>query len=171
MGSGKTTVGQELARQLACTFIDLDRVIEAQQGQSVAQIFAQDGEEGFRQAERAAAAAVLASPAAVCVLATGGGAFPQDAIAALLESHAATTIFLDGPAEELHQRCVDSLDAGLRPLLKDLPSFKKLYAERLPAYGRAQWHVDTSGRTVAEIAAEIAGRVRDAERERQRTRP
>lgn len=170
MGSGKTTVGQELARQLSATFIDLDRVIEKREGQSVTQIFAQQGEASFRAAERAAVMELLASPPAHCVLATGGGAFAQPEIADLLEARGAITIFLDAPAEELHRRCVDSLDAGVRPLLKDLPSFKKLYAERLPAYRQAQWHVDTSGKTIADIATEIARRVGDAEREPQRTR-
>jgi len=168
MGAGKTTVGQALAHQLSGVFIDLDQVIESRLGQSVPQIFAQQGETGFRQAESSALAAVLASLPPVCVLATGGGAFPQPAIAALLETHSATIIFLDAPAEELYRRCVDSLDAGGRPLLKDLSSFKKLYAERLPAYRRAQWHVDTSGKNVADIAAELAVRVRDAQREPQR---
>jgi shikimate kinase len=164
MGSGKTTVGQELARTLGCAFFDLDQEIERRKGQSVAQIFAESGEAGFRNAEREALAAALTSIPDVCVLATGGGAFPQPEIAALLRSHDATIIFLDAPAEELHRRCVDSLDAGIRPLLKDLSSFKKLYAERLTAYRQAHWQVETSGRTVAEIAAEIAGRVRTAER-------
>lgn len=168
MGSGKTTVGQELARQLSATFIDLDRAIERREAQSVAQIFAQQGEDAFRAAERAAVVEILASPPTVCVLATGGGAFPQPEIADLLEVRSAITIFLDAPAEELYRRCVDSLDAGARPLLKDLSSFKKLYAERLPAYRRAQWHVDTSGRTVADIAAALAVRVRDAQRAPQR---
>ncbi|MEO6119934.1 MAG: shikimate kinase, partial [Terriglobales bacterium] len=131
MGSGKTTVGQELARQLPATFLDLDRVIEKREGQSVSHIFARLGEDSFRAAERAAVVELLAGAPANCVLATGGGAFPQAQIADLLEARSAITIFLDAPAEELHRRCVDSLDAGARPLLKDLSSFKKLYAERL----------------------------------------
>lgn len=164
-------MGRELACQLGYAFIDLDRVIEARQGRSIGQIFIEAGEEAFRAAERGAAAEVLNSPSEDCVLAMGGGALAQDEIARLLESRSATTVFLDAPALELYQRCVDSLDAGARPLLKEFASFKKLYADRLPVYRRAHWHVDTSGRTVAEIASEIAGRVRDAQRERQRTNP
>jgi shikimate kinase len=168
MGSGKTQVGEALARELACPFIDLDREIEARERQTIPELFAQRGEAGFRKAERDATLAVLASIPPVAVLALGGGAMAQPEIAAAITSLSVVTIFLDAPAEELHRRCVDSLDAGHRPLLKDLSSFKKLYAERLPVYRQAQWQVDTSGRTVPEIAADIAGRVRDAERERQR---
>ena len=168
MGSGKTTVGQELARHLSAIFIDLDRVIEKREGQTVSELFARLGEASFRQTERAALAELLVSVPPNCVLATGGGAFPQPNIAQRLEARGAVTIFLDAPAEELYRRCVDSLDAGARPLLKDLSSFKKLYAERLPAYRRAQWQVDTSGRSAADIAAALAVRVRDAQRAPQR---
>ncbi|HUS19171.1 MAG TPA: shikimate kinase [Terriglobales bacterium] len=165
MGSGKTSVGQELAQQLGCDFIDLDRMIEARAGKSVAGIFAQQGEEFFRRAEREALAEVLSTRRRPLVLSPGGGAWLQPGIAEQLAKAGAITIFLDAPAEELHQRCVNSLDAGHRPLLKDLSSFKKLYADRLPVYRRSQRRVDTSGRSVRDIATGIAEIIRDEARD------
>lgn len=160
MGAGKTSVGRDAARRLSSRFIDLDAVIEAQAGRSVREIFTADGEAAFRRMEREALHQVLASESEPYVLAVGGGAFVQAEIAGALAD--APTIFLEAPEEELYRRCVDSLDAGVRPRLQDLTSFKKLYAEREPHYRRARWTVNTSGRTVAEVAAEVAGLVRPA---------
>src|SRR5437870_3197782 len=71
MGTGKSEVGQSLARRLGWTFIDTDRRIEARQRATVAQIFARHGEEYFRTVE----ASVVAEAAAPrdAVIATGGG--------------------------------------------------------------------------------------------------
>src|SRR2546430_12701980 len=78
MGTGKSEVGQLLARRLGWTFIDPDRRIEARQRATVAQIFARHGEEYFRTVE----ASVVAEAAARrdAVIATGGGAVlrPED---------------------------------------------------------------------------------------------
>lgn len=161
MGAGKTTVGRELARQFSAKFIDLDAVIEAQAGRTVREIFASEGEPAFRRREREAWREV-ARESEPYVLAVGGGAFAQAEIAAALTD--APTVFLEAPGDELYGRCVDSLDAGVRPLLQDLTSFKKLYAERQPHYRRARWTVTTSGRKAEEVAAEIAGLLRPAAR-------
>jgi shikimate kinase len=168
MGSGKTSVGKELAQELGVTFLDLDRVIESRAGKSIADIFQHEGEDGFRQLERDLLTEALTLPESSLVLAMGGGAFLQPSIAKRLADAGATLVFLDAPPEELHRRCVDSLDAGVRPLLKDLSSFKKLYAERLPVYRQAHRRVDTFGRSVRDIASDIAAGVRDAARNQQR---
>jgi len=163
MGSGKTSVGAELARLLRYGFTDLDRQVETHLGKSVARIFAEDGEQRFRLAEHEMLQATLALPGCR-VIALGGRAYIRPDVVATLSATEATVIFLDAPVEELYRRCVDSLDAGVRPLLKDLTSFKKLYAERRPLYQRSAWHVDTSGRSVGEIATEIAAKVRERTR-------
>src|SRR2546428_10860804 len=71
MGTGKSEVGQLLARRLGWTFIDTDRRIETRQRATVAQIFARHGEEYFRRAETSIVAEVAARRDAV--VATGGG--------------------------------------------------------------------------------------------------
>jgi shikimate kinase len=155
MGSGKTTVGAALARSLRYEFTDLDRVIEARAGRTVAEIFAREGEPAFRRAEVEALRSLLGTKRVPRVIALGGGAFLQPEITGLLQDPSILTIFLDAAPEELYQRCVDSLDAAPRPLLKDLPSFKKLYAARLPFYEKADRRVATGARNVTEVVSAI----------------
>jgi len=104
MGSGKTSVGAELARRLGCEFIDLDRRVEAHFGKTVARIFAEDGEAAFRLAERAALEPLLTSATPERVIALGGGAFVQPEIAERLAAAGDLIILLDAPAEVLQQR-------------------------------------------------------------------
>ena len=72
MGAGKTTFGEEVARRLRRRFVDLDQEIERQTGATIEELFARDGESGFRAIEERIAAAELATgePA---VIALGGG--------------------------------------------------------------------------------------------------
>ena len=65
MGCGKSSVGRLVASRLGCAFTDLDEAVEAAQGRSVARIFAEDGEAGFRAAEVAALRAVIQGEAPV----------------------------------------------------------------------------------------------------------
>ncbi len=71
MGTGKSTVGPALARRLKRPFVDLDAAVEKAAGRSVAELFAREGEAGFRRRERAALA--RASRRAGAVVALGGG--------------------------------------------------------------------------------------------------
>ncbi|MEM9022738.1 MAG: shikimate kinase, partial [Bacteroidota bacterium] len=71
MGSGKTTVGRKLARELSLPFTDLDAAIEVREGRTVTEIFEQSGEAAFRESEARALAKVLESNGQV--LALGGG--------------------------------------------------------------------------------------------------
>src|SRR5512140_3179658 len=73
MGTGKTSVGAELARRRGCAFFDLDAVIVERAGQSVAQIFESSGESGFRQLEAAALADLLGRAPQAAIIALGGG--------------------------------------------------------------------------------------------------
>src|SRR5437763_5605634 len=84
MGSGKTTLGEEVARRIGRKLIDLDRVVENTANQSIAELF-RDGESRFRELE-AVAAGSLASPYPM-VFALGGGAVTTEATRALLRAH------------------------------------------------------------------------------------
>src|SRR5690349_23664009 len=77
MGAGKTTVGQALAARLGWKFADLDRLIEAREGQSIEAIFRSSGEASFRRLEHSLLLQSLNSSAEGVVLALGGGAFAQ----------------------------------------------------------------------------------------------
>lgn len=156
MGSGKTTVGRELATLLDRRFIDLDAEIVSRQGRSIADIFRTEGEPRFREIESESLREALrhASPA---VIALGGGTFVQPTNREILRAHAAVTVHLDGEFELLHARCC--AEGGLRPLMQDAVHFRNLFEERRPLYREAEIVIAIENRTPREIAAEIAAQV------------
>ncbi len=151
MASGKTTVGQELARRLRWDFVDIDARIEFREHQSIDEIFRVRGEREFRQAETAALRDLLTTLATDTVVALGGGAFAPDKNRELLRPW--PSVFLEAPLDELWRR--SSEDKEIRPLRKDREQFARLYAERLPFYRQATLVVETSGKDPASICAEI----------------
>src|SRR5258708_5374045 len=102
MGSGKTTVGSFLARQLAWRFVDLDARIEEASGLRITEIFDRLGEPAFREIEREqleqalGQAAVQSTP---MVLALGGGTYAQPANLELLRASGCAAGWLDCPVE------------------------------------------------------------------------
>jgi shikimate kinase len=157
MGSGKNTVGQELARRRGWDFVDLDARVEAREGQTVPEIFKVRGEPAFRSAETAALRDLTNSLARDSVVALGGGAFIQETNRELLRSSSWPSIFLDAPVSELWQRCLrhEAADGTRRPLRIDIEQFARLHAERLPFYRQASVVVETSGKEPADICQEI----------------
>jgi shikimate kinase len=159
MGAGKTTVGRALARRLGWTFQDLDEIIERSQGASVASIFAEAGETGFRRLEHSALEEILAGkrndPGDNQVVALGGGAYAQADNRQLLERAGATVILLQAPLEELRRRCRQ--DTRVRPLAQNdaEAGFARLFAERQAAYNLARFRVETMDKAVDDVAAEI----------------
>ena len=160
MGAGKTSVGRALGQRLNWIFEDLDDRIQAREGRTVAEIFRDSGESEFRRAEHAALQDVLRELAGggFRIVALGGGAFVQKENAALLKASSVPTVFLEAPLEELWQRCcTQAIAAGTeRPLLRDLKRFRKLYETRHNAYSQASLKIQTGGRAVETIVAEIA---------------
>lgn len=112
-GSGKSTIGNILARRLDLPFVDLDTVITRTAGQTIPEIFACEGEAGFRARETAALKAVIVSPSAVVGL--GGGALLTPGNRAMAEN-AGDILFLDADAATLQARV--SRTPGTRPLLR-----------------------------------------------------
>ncbi len=150
MGSGKSTIGALLARELGWPFIDLDEVIEAGQGLSIVEIFDAAGEPFFRQVEHAALAEV--SKAEPAVVALGGGTFVQQPNLDLILETGGTTVWLDCSLEELRRRCAGMLN---RPLFRDPESFTRLFHQRLPYYQMAEHRVATDGRDLREVVEQI----------------
>jgi len=160
-GSGKTTVGRQLARMLGCEHVDLDEVMEKRAGRSIAEIFSADGEAEFRRLESEALGDVLRSRPGV--LSVGGGAVLDPRNVEALRG-AGTVVWLRAAAETLWERtCGDPATARTRPALTELgglDEIRRLLVEREPLYrslGRVT--VDTANRLPAEIAVEIARRV------------
>lgn len=160
MGAGKTSVGRALAEQLNWTFEDLDDRIQQREGCTIAEIFRDSGEQGFRRAEHAALKQLLQEleGGTARIVALGGGAFVQPDNATLLKAFRAATIFLDAPAKELWQRCCEqAAQAGTeRPLLRDVEQFERLYRQRRTGYRRASLTLQSGGQSVELVAARIA---------------
>ncbi|MGB3256741.1 MAG: shikimate kinase [Ornithinimicrobium sp.] len=154
-GAGKTTIGAELARRLQVEFLDTDAQIEADQGRTISDIFVDDGEQAFRALERAEVLRALSEQAGVISL--GGGAVMTEGVAeALVAVHGTVSvIFLDVGIADAASRV--GFDAS-RPMLVINPraSWNRLMNARRDTYERvASMHVNTAGRSVADIATQI----------------
>lgn len=160
-GAGKTTVGRLLAEQLDRAFIDLDAVVEAAAGMTIAEIFAAEGEPGFRARERAAALQLVPG-GPPRVIATGGGALADPAIRAHLES-VGTIVCLTANVATLAARL---RSAPARPLLPDPTpdALADLLARRRAVYDAIPLQVDTARRTTTAAASHCLalGRLTDA---------
>jgi shikimate kinase len=150
MGSGKTTVGESLARQLHWTLVDMDARIQEETGLSVAEIFRGRGEAFFRDQETRLAVALRDRER--LVVAAGGGAFATPATREALRA-GATTVWLRCDVETILSRV--PLD-GSRPLASSRETILRLLAEREPSYRLADLTVDASGRSPEAVAREIA---------------
>ena len=133
--SGKSTLGPVLADQLGGAFIDADVALETTSGLSIPQIFAREGEAGFREREHAQLAALLAQTDAWSVLATGGGVVERADNRQLLGKSDDLVVYLEAPAETLVARLEH--DDGDRPSLTGMgvaQEVGEILARRAPWY-------------------------------------
>jgi shikimate kinase len=138
-GSGKTTLGKMLANRVAYEYIDLDQLIEQEAGKTIAEIFAQDGEDAFRKSEKAALAKTFQRQR--IIVATGGGT-PcfYDNMEQINANGLA--VFLNIPLAQIANR-IQSQPRGQRPLLPaDSPDelfaqLQSLYKQRVNYYNEA----------------------------------
>jgi shikimate kinase len=154
MGSGKSTVGSQLARQLAWRFVDLDDLIEAASGTRIAEFFERHGEPSFRLLEAAQLRSALGRALELresAVIALGGGTYAQQGAPEFLKTQSVPVIWLDSPIETLLARCMTMTG---RPLFRDESSFRALHAQRIPSYQLADFRVDSS-RDPSVVVAEI----------------
>ncbi len=154
MGSGKTTVGKLLAERVAWNFVDLDGVIEQEEGLSVAEIFARAGEPAFRRREQELLWRILEETprADNRIIALGGGTVAQLGNLEMLQRSGAVSIWLDCPVEELLMRCALVLS---RPLFRDEASFQRLHEERLPYYRQATYRIEAGRGAPIEVVRRI----------------
>jgi len=161
MAAGKTSVGRALASATGRRFIDLDDVI-AQGGIPVATLVARDEPE-FRRREAAALGQVIAAGGDGSVIATGGGAAAYgDNLARMRAAGLVVALGVDVAEAERRARAeLDGRADASRPLLASAASARELAARRAPVYRRAHAVVDTTGRSIAEVA-EAVGAVEQA---------
>ncbi len=157
MGSGKTSVGETLARELGWTFLDLDRQIEAVSGHSIPELFRSAGEDEFRRQERRLLSEALAASSGNRVIALGGGTFAQPGVPEMARRAGAISVFLDAGVDELWERCCADLRA--RPLALDQNQFRQLYGARRRRYMKADLRVSSSGKTVRQVAESVRARL------------
>ncbi len=153
MGAGKSVVGRRLAQQLRCPFYDLDTLIETAAGASIARIFAERGEAGFRQLEREQLQRVVQQPPGV--VATGGGTVLDAGNRALMRQHG-WIFYLQARPETLIQRIRDT---RTRPLLQSAPTplqaLQHIARQREPLYQEADWVVPTDDHTPDGVAEQL----------------
>ena len=140
MGAGKSCIGRRVAQRLSIPFVDADAEVETAAGCSVADIFAQYGEEAFRDGERRVIARLLDGPPAV--LATGGGAFMDEETRKLILD-GSISVWLRADLDTLLER---TAGRSHRPLLNHgdpKETLSKLIDQRYPIYAEANVVVDT----------------------------
>ncbi len=157
-GTGKSHSGRLAASRLAWEFVDTDQLAERRAGKPVPQIFAEDGEEKFRDIESAVLADVAAQGRRV--VSTGGGVPVRPSNRDLMR-RTGLVIRLKASPETVHSRVArgeGSRGRALRPLLGgDAPveRIRQLLAEREPAYAEADLTIDTDGKEPRDVAGEI----------------
>lgn len=164
MACGKTTVGRALAAALDMPFVDTDALIEAETGQTVAQVFAVEGEFGFRRRERE----VVARAASLrnTVVAVGGGTLLDPVNRRILKQSGAL-IGLKATPEVIFQRVWSQenihvarpLFAGVSTREERMARIRALLNERLPGLAECDFVLDTSALSVAECVSAIIGAV------------
>jgi len=160
MASGKSTVGPKAAARLGQPFLDLDRLITAHDGRPIPAIFAEDGEDHFRDLETE----MLHQTAETddLVVALGGGALVDDANRAFARNHG-LVIYLEVSVDTILERVAD--DDTRRPLLQDdagtpLPRaeqrtrIEQMLDERRPTYEAAHRSIDAN-RPVASVVTGV----------------
>jgi len=153
MGAGKSIVGARLARRLGFRFVDVDAVIEADAGRTVAQIFAAEGEEGFRRLEAETVARLLTEEGVV--LAPGGGWAAVPGRLQEVPEGTASVWLRVGPEEAVRRA---STRPGSRPLLDvadPVETARSLIESREAHYRAARFGVDTERLSVEDVTARV----------------
>lgn len=168
-GSGKTTIGDLLAKKLHAEFIDTDEVIVKQTKQEIAVIFAEKGEKYFRSLEEEIIQKVSHHNSFKKVISLGGGVFQNSANRKFISQHG-ISIYLSCSQKELYRRLKNKTD---RPLLQNKSTIIKVTSaelrnkirlmmqKRIINYKKADVTVSTSTKTKREIVNQIQKRLKN----------
>ena len=155
MGAGKTSVSRKLARTCGLAAVDMDTYIERDEGRTVSQIFAEDGEAGFRAIETRVLRRL--SEGNPMLVGCGGGVVTTPENREILKE-GGCVVFLRVTAREAKGRISD---LSTRPLFNQLDDAERRNQERLPLYLEvADIEVDTAGKNVGAIAREVKRELR-----------
>ena len=142
-GSGKSTVGRQLARRISLPFFDSDHVIEQRLGCSIREFFEREGEERFREIEAAVIDELTAGP--TCVLSTGGGSVLRSENRERL-NHRGTVVYLRSTPEEIFRRLRHDRNRPLLQVADPQQRLRDLCAVRDPLYRETAHFVIETGR-------------------------
>ena len=159
MGSGKSTIGREVATRLGWEFVDLDEAVVTDAETDIPSIFEGEGEAGFRRRECTVLSRILerGSASTGLVIALGGGTLTDPESAELVEGRG-TVVYLEVGESEAWIRTRGSD----RPLGQDRGDFARRLIQRRPLYATAaDLTVSTDHQSVEEIADEVVRQVRE----------
>ncbi|WP_101047694.1 shikimate kinase [Macromonas nakdongensis] len=153
-GSGKTTVGRQLARRLQLPFLDSDQRIEERLGCTIREFFAREGEDAFRDVEQTVIDEL--TQGGPCVLSTGGGAVLRPVNRRHLRERT-TVFYLRSAPEDVFRRVRHDRNRPLLQVDDPLQRLRDLYAVRDPLYRETAHFVIETGRpSVATLVNMIA---------------
>lgn len=152
MGTGKSTVGRQVAKQLGFQFLDSDHEIERQQGKPVSAIFAEEGEAAFRTMEREFIE--HGHPAQRCVVAGGGGLVVPPGMLELLRARG-VVMCMHAPIETILHRTMHTTHRPLLQVEDPATRLRELYAQREEIYRRTGTMILTDRRPLREIVAHV----------------
>jgi shikimate kinase len=152
MGTGKSVVGKRLAKELKMKFISTDDIIEEREKRPIAEIFAKSGEPYFRGVEKEAVREV--SGFDNVVIAAGGGAVLNEENMANLREKG-VVICLNATPEAIYERTKKYRTRPLLNVADPVAKIKELMNARAPFYAKAEYQIETTGKSVSEVAKEI----------------
>ena len=151
MGTGKSTIGDNLSKKLKIEFIDIDHIIEEKLSLSIFQIFKNKGEKFFRRIEEQESMKYLKKNGAIIAL--GGGAFINKKIRKYVKENS-FSVWLDLDNSKLFKKLKNNKK---RPLLENISEkdFKKLHDERKKVYSLADFKINCDSKSKDQIVKEI----------------
>lgn len=153
-GSGKSTVGRQLARRLSAHFVDSDQVIEQQLGCSIREYFEREGEAAFRDVEESVLREIVRTDHPSLgqqVLSTGGGSVLRDANRALL-GESGHVVYLRATPEDLYRRLRHDRNRPLLQGVDPMQRLRDLYVQRDPLYrATAHFQIETGRPSVPTL--------------------
>jgi shikimate kinase len=162
-GSGKSTVGRQLARKLSASFMDSDHLIEQRLGCSIREYFEREGEQAFRDVEEQVLADVLSASTgraesithAQFVLATGGGAVLRESNRRYMRA-SGRVVYLRSSPEDLYKRLRHDRNRPLLQVGDPMQRLRELYAIRDPLYREtAHFGLETGRPSVSTLVNTI----------------